>query len=178
MLSSTLCWFMGALLLTVGVLASLYLVWLQVRRGVTGFSLLATSDALATVAISITFLLNVSDNDNDTERTNMVCICNYIQHISTLWNESTSYMSIHDNYLVIGLMFNTTNTQIPPPHRTWTTSLRFTSSQTVSWDPICYPPISFLVFQVYTFQDVSQFLIQFLFLSLDQHAQPSVPSWM
>jgi hypothetical protein len=84
MLSSTLCWFMGALLLTVGVLASLYLVWLQVRRGVTGFSLLATSDALATVAISITFLLNVSDNDNDTERTNMVCICNYIQHISTL----------------------------------------------------------------------------------------------
>jgi hypothetical protein len=84
MLSSTLCWFMGALLLTVGVLASLYLVWLQVRRGVTGFSLLATSDALATVAISITFLLNVSDNDNNTERTAMVCICNYIQHISTL----------------------------------------------------------------------------------------------
>lgn len=93
MLSSTLCWFLGALLLTGGMLASLYLTWLQARRRVTGFSLLATSDALATVAISITFLLNVSDNHNDTGRTAMVCVyC--IQHISNLQNETISYMNI------------------------------------------------------------------------------------
>lgn len=76
MMSSTLCWFLGALLLTGGVLASLYLLWLQTRRGVTGFSLLATSDSLATVAISIMFLLNVSNSHNGTGRTAMVCIYN------------------------------------------------------------------------------------------------------
>lgn len=68
MLFGPLCWFLGTLLLAGGVMASLYLAWLQVRRGVTGFSLLATSDALATVAISITFLLNASDSHSDTRR--------------------------------------------------------------------------------------------------------------
>jgi hypothetical protein len=77
MLFGPLCWFLGAIFLTGGIMASLYLGWLQTRQGVTGFSLLATSDALATVVISILFLLNASDNYN-TGRTAMVCICNYI----------------------------------------------------------------------------------------------------
>jgi hypothetical protein len=76
-------------------MASLYLVWLQVRRGVTGFSLLATSDALATVAIAITFLLNASDNRKDTLRTAMVCIHNYVYHNTVdLQNEMVPDMYI------------------------------------------------------------------------------------
>ena len=77
MMFAPLCWFLGAIFLSGGIMASLYLGWLQKRHGVTGFSLLATSDALATVVISILFLLNASDNYN-TGRTAMVCICNYI----------------------------------------------------------------------------------------------------
>lgn len=77
MLFASLCWFLGAILLSGGVMASLYLGWLQKRHGVTGFSLLATSDALATVVISILFLLNGADNYN-TGRTAMVGNCNYI----------------------------------------------------------------------------------------------------
>jgi hypothetical protein len=95
MLSGPLCWFLGTLLLTAGVTASLYLVWLQVRRGVTGFSLLATSDALATVAISITFLLNASDNHNDARRISMVCIHNYVYHgTANLQNEGAPHIYI------------------------------------------------------------------------------------
>jgi hypothetical protein len=77
MLFAQLCWFLGAIFLSGGVMASLYLGWLQKRHGVTGFSLLATSDALATVVISILFLLNASDNYSK-GRTATVCICNYI----------------------------------------------------------------------------------------------------
>jgi hypothetical protein len=77
MLFAPLCWFLGAVFLGGGVMASLYLGWLQKRQGVTGLSLLATSDALATVAISILFLLNASDN-HKTGRTATVCICNYV----------------------------------------------------------------------------------------------------
>lgn len=95
MLYGPLCWFLGTLLLAGGVMASLYLVWLQVRRGVTGFSLLATSDALATVAIAITFLLNASDNRKDTLRTAMVCIHNYVYHNTVdLQNEMVPHMYI------------------------------------------------------------------------------------
>jgi hypothetical protein len=97
MLFGPLCWFLGTLLLAGGMIASLYLVWLQVHRGVTGFSLLATSDALATVAISITFLLNASDN-HDTGRIATVCIHNYIYHnIANLQNGMVFHMYIsHD----------------------------------------------------------------------------------
>ena len=77
MLFAPLCWLLGAIFLSGGAMASLYLGWLQKRHGVTGFSLLATSDALATIVISILFLLNGADNYN-TGRTAMVCICNYI----------------------------------------------------------------------------------------------------
>jgi len=103
MLFSSLYWFLGALLLTAGVLASLYLVWIQVRRGVTGFSLLATSDALATVAISITFLLNASHNHNDTGKIATVCIHNYIQYISNPQNGTVLHYVHHilGNLLVI-----------------------------------------------------------------------------
>ncbi|KAJ4433861.1 mucin-3B-like isoform X2 [Periplaneta americana] len=71
MLPGPLCWLLGTLLLTGGVLASLYLIWLQIRRGVTGFSLLATSDALATIAISIAFLLNAPQHSDNATRTEM-----------------------------------------------------------------------------------------------------------
>lgn len=95
MLSGPLCWFLGTLLLTAGVTASLYLVWLQVRRGATGFSLLATSDALATVAISITFLLNASDNHNDTRSIAMVRIHNFVYHdTANLQNERVPHTYI------------------------------------------------------------------------------------
>jgi hypothetical protein len=66
-----------------------------VRRGVTGFSLLATSDALATIAISITFLLNASDNHNDARRNAMVCTHNYIYHNTpNLQNKMVHHMHI------------------------------------------------------------------------------------
>jgi hypothetical protein len=95
MLSGPLCWFLGTLLLIGGVTASLYLAWLQFRRGVTGFSLLATSDALATVAISITFLLNASDNHNDTRKIAMVCIHNYLYYdTNNLQNERVPHVYI------------------------------------------------------------------------------------
>ncbi|KAJ9596736.1 hypothetical protein L9F63_012242 [Diploptera punctata] len=71
MLSSALCWFLGALLLTVGVVASLYLAWLQLRRGVTTFSLLATSDSLATIAIAIAFLINAANHQESNARISM-----------------------------------------------------------------------------------------------------------
>ena len=74
MLSTALCWFLGAVLLTAGALSSLYLAWIQIQRGVSTFSLLATSDALATVAISITFLVNAAHSQNSDARISMVCI--------------------------------------------------------------------------------------------------------
>ncbi|PSN41955.1 hypothetical protein C0J52_06430 [Blattella germanica] len=71
MLSSALCWFLGAFLLLTGTTTSTYLVWLQVQRGVTGFSILATSDGLATIAISIAFLLNAAHSQDPTTRISM-----------------------------------------------------------------------------------------------------------
>lgn len=79
MLSIAHTWFLGALLLIVGMLASLYLVWLQIQRGITTFSLLATSDALATVAIAIAFLINAAQSHNSDSRISMPEECSHGQ---------------------------------------------------------------------------------------------------
>nr|CAD7586337.1 unnamed protein product [Timema genevievae] len=73
MQTTPLCLETGSILTTTGAVMTFYLVSLQMRKGASGYTILSTSDTLATLITGLLFILNSDNNHHSRSRGHAQC---------------------------------------------------------------------------------------------------------